>query len=164
MNIVIIFLAKYLYLLVIAIAFLLFWNFKSDRKKILTLFLISFPLIYFFLILASHIYYDPRPFVVGHFIPLIAHRPDNGFPSDHMILVSAIAMLFFYYRRRASFFLWFLAIIIGLARVVSGVHHLTDILGSMFIAIVTVWLVNRYILPLIEKTEIYKKTITVIIK
>jgi undecaprenyl-diphosphatase len=164
MNVIIILLAKYLYLLVIVIALLLFWNFKSDRKKIFTLFLISFPLAYLLLILAGQVYYDPRPFVVGHFTPLIAHQPDNGFPSDHMILVSAIAMLFFFYRRRASLWLWFLAIIVGLARVMSGVHHLTDILGSMVIAIVTVWSVNRYLLPLVEKTEIYKKIIAVIIK
>src|SRR5919202_4656794 len=36
------------------------------------------------------LYNDPRPFVVGHFQPLISHPADNGFPSDHALLAAAL--------------------------------------------------------------------------
>ncbi len=89
-------------------------------------------------IIGNHIYFDPRPFVVGHFTPLIPHAPDNGFPSDHALLVSAIASIGMFWNRRLGVVLWILAIIIAIARVWVGVHHPIDVLGSMVISLVTV--------------------------
>lgn len=88
--------------------------------------------------LGSHFYFGPRPFVVEHFIPLVSHAPDNGFPSDHTLLASALAAVGMFWNRRLGVALWSIAIIVAASRVYVGVHHPIDVLGSMAFAIVAV--------------------------
>lgn len=114
----------------------------SKRRRALWLSIISLPLSYGVGAAAGHFYYDARPFVVGHFTPLVAHAADNGFPSDHMLLAAAIAMIGCFISWRLGLVLWVLAIAIGVARVAAGVHHALDIVGSALIAIVVVSLVH----------------------
>ncbi|WP_419188808.1 phosphatase PAP2 family protein [Enhydrobacter aerosaccus] len=71
----------------------------------------------------------------------MAHTPDNGFPSDHTLLLSALAALASCWNGRLSLLLWFIALLVGAARVYVGLHHPVDILGSILIAIGTVALV-----------------------
>jgi undecaprenyl-diphosphatase len=85
--------------------------------------------------IAGALYFDPRPFVVGHFIPLIAHAADNGFPSDHVLLTGALAMIVWFYNKKLSIVLWVLALLIGWARVYVGIHHTADIVGSIVIVL-----------------------------
>src|SRR5260370_1050908 len=80
--------------------------------------------------------YDPRPFVVEHFGPLISHKPSNGFPSDHVLWSAATAAIIFPSSKYLSLLLWVLTILVGAARVHAGVHHPIDIVGSMLMAIV----------------------------
>lgn len=132
--------AKYLFLVVILVAVIqYFFLSRAQRKYIAVLALISLPIMFILLKLAALLYYDPRPFVVGHFIPLIAHAPDNGFPSDHTILCSAIAAIIFTVRKKTGIGLWVLTFIVGFSRVYVGVHHTMDILASVVIAIATVY-------------------------
>ncbi|MDE2232622.1 MAG: phosphatase PAP2 family protein [Patescibacteria group bacterium] len=85
--------------------------------------------------LCGMVYYDPRPFVVDNFTPLIAHAADNGFPSDHALLVSVVAMIGTIWEKKLGMWLWIIAITVGIARVYVGVHHTTDVVGSAVIAI-----------------------------
>ncbi len=107
---------------------------KKEQRSIIIFGAIGLPFIYLTALIASHFYHNPRPFVVEHFIPLIAHADDNGFPSDHVLLASAIAAIWTIYRRRIGLVLWALALLIGVARVYVGVHHPVDIIGSIVIA------------------------------
>src|ERR1700730_391737 len=109
--------AKYLYLAALLTAVVAFWLLPSQRRQIVILAVIALPLTYLAAKLGGHLYNDPRPFVVGHFTPLVPHDPDNGFPSDHTLLVSALAALFFWVDKRTSFILAFVALIVGVSRV-----------------------------------------------
>ncbi len=77
---------------------------------------------------------SPRPFVVTGTPPLISSATDNGFPSDHTLLLAVVAALVTLVSRRAGLLFWGLALLVGLARVYAGVHHLIDITGSLAIA------------------------------
>ena len=128
--------AKYLFVFSLLYALFLFVKSSPEtRKQILITGLISLPLILIVSLIARELYFNPRPFVVGGFEPPIPHEPDNGFPSDHTLLTAALASVFIFFHRRASVVLWILAALVGLSRVFAGVHHLTDILGSVAIAI-----------------------------
>jgi len=83
---------------------------------------------------------DPRPFVVMHEIPLVAHGMDNGFPSDHTLLASFMAAVISLKSIQLGAIAWILALIIGLSRILALVHHPIDIIGSIVIAIVSVWI------------------------
>lgn len=92
--------------------------------------------------IASLIYYDPRPFVKLHAVPLVPHGVDNGFPSDHMLFASVVASVVFIRSRKVGAILWFVAILIGSGRVLALVHSPIDILASTLIAIVSVGLAS----------------------
>jgi undecaprenyl-diphosphatase len=134
MDILILIIAKYLVFVSAAIAVLYFLKQPRPRKKEMLIFAaILLPVSYFVAKIISHFYFDPRPFVVGHFTPLLSHAADNGFPSDHTLFGAAIAAVIFRFSRKMGIFLLFLAIFVGLARVFAGVHHISDILGSIII-------------------------------
>lgn len=138
--------AKYFFLLAAVIAAAWLARQPKEIKKQFVIFAcICLPLAYILTLIANHSYTDLRPFVVGNFTPLIPHAADNGFPSDHTVLVATIAALFYFFNKRLSGILWSIAIIVGFSRVYVGVHHPIDILGSIVIAIIAA-IVTHYIL------------------
>ena len=141
-NLVFIFGARYLYLAVIIIGFIWFLKQpKFKQKEILLFACICVPLIYIASRIISLLYYNPRPFVSGHFRPLIAHKATNGFPSHHVLLTSALSAIIFIFNRRLSVILWILVLFIGVSRMYVGVHHLIDVVGGMLIAVMIVGIV-----------------------
>lgn len=79
---------------------------------------------------------DPRPFVVDHRAPLFAHPADNGFPSDHTALATAVSAVVLLWRRRVGAALLVLSVLIGAARVAAHVHHVPDILAGLALGVV----------------------------
>jgi len=143
MNTVIVICAKYLIIVPILItALMLLYEPRSKWKKNVVHTCGVLAIAYILAKVGSHFFVDPRPFVVGHFTPLIPHAPDNGFPSDHTLLASALAAIVMCYRTRLAYFLWGLTLLIGTARVLAGVHHLVDILGSVIIALIAALIVH----------------------
>lgn len=102
---------------------------------------ITLPLAYVVAKIGGKLYNNPRPFVAQHFAPLIPHVPDNGFPSDHVLLSATIAAILYPYSKTVSVFVWILTLYIAISRVYVGVHHTTDVVGSAMIAIVVAFLV-----------------------
>jgi undecaprenyl-diphosphatase len=136
-NAFIIFGAKYLiWIVVIAALVYIAKQEKEKRWKIMISAIFILPISYVVAKILAHFYYDPRPFVVNHFMPLIAHAPDNGFPSDHTLFGAAIASVIFLFNKKMGIVLFILTLLIGLSRILAGVHHPVDILGSFVIAIV----------------------------
>ena len=102
----------------------------------LLLAVIILPLTYVVAKIGSHLYFDPRPFVVMHVHPLIPHIADNGFPSDHELISAAFASILFVFNKKWGIVAFVLAILIGYSRVYTLVHHPLDIVGSFVISIV----------------------------
>lgn len=115
------------------------------RRQIFILAGLSLPLTYISAVLARTLWFNPRPFVIQGFEPLIPHIADNGFPSDHMLLASALAVLISFFNKQWSVALWVIALLVGLSRVGAGVHHVTDILGSILIAGAIGWLTHFFL-------------------
>lgn len=138
--------AKHLFFVVVIVAF---WHFLKQnaniKKQILFLAILSFPLAYVAARIASSLYYSPLPFASGDFTPLINHVPDNGFPSDYVLMGSVISSIMFVYVRKMGGILFILTFLIGVARVFSGVHSFIDIFAGMFIACTSVWLMHIYL-------------------
>ncbi|MGH7141795.1 MAG: phosphatase PAP2 family protein [Minisyncoccia bacterium] len=137
-----IFAARYFIILPAVILGIYFLTRKWPAQKQMVLFAIPAGLLACaFGLLGGHFFFDPRPFVVGHFMPLISHAPDNGFPSDHTLLASAFAAVGMFWNKWLGLALWLIAIVIAVARVYVGVHHPLDVVASMVFAIIAtfVW-------------------------
>ncbi len=92
----------------------------------------------------SGIVIDPRPYLVTHTHPLIATARDNGFPSDHVLLVAWLTASLWWIDRRwaPAFAAGMVLVMIG--RLGVGAHHTLDVLGSVVIVTVAA-LVSRAI-------------------
>lgn len=135
MNFLIIFSAKYLFIVVGIIALLVFMLASQQTKtQLIRLSVFAFPLAYLLGLLLNSVILSPRPFVVEHIQPLIQASTDNGFPSDHTLLAMTIACVIFAVNRKVGSFLSLLALCVGIARVLAHVHHGVDVAGSVVIA------------------------------
>ncbi|PIP60311.1 hypothetical protein COX00_03955 [Candidatus Uhrbacteria bacterium CG22_combo_CG10-13_8_21_14_all_47_17] len=127
--------ARYLIYFMLLIGGIYFVSLQREQRRQLAIFgITAFLITYIVAWIAGLLYYDPRPFVSGHFIPLLPHAPDNGFPSDHTLLASAIAAVIYPTNRPLGLIFWGLAILVGISRIAAGVHSPIDIIGSMVIA------------------------------
>lgn len=129
--------AKYLVFIIILIAFA-YWLTLPKKQKI-NLVIFGFFAALIALILAkvgAALYYDPRPFVTHHVTPIYPHGPDNGFPSDHTLLGSFVAVSVYYMNKKLGIGLFVLAALVGISRVAGRIHSPIDIIGSMVFAVI----------------------------
>ena len=139
MNTLIIFTAKYLYLIIVLIALIVFAFLPKEQKvKFLKIIIVAIPLSLILTWIGAHLIFDPRPFVVENIKPLIPHSADNGFPSDHTLVSMMAALAVLIFNKKAGAFLASLAILVGISRVLALVHHPLDIIGSIIIAIISI--------------------------
>lgn len=140
--------AQHLYLAIaISAGIFVYSRPKELRLKLLLSLVIAFPLTYLVAKIGSAFFESPRPFVLSGIPPLLPHAADNGFPSDHTLLSAACAALILWSGKRLGIVLMGAAFLAGYARVLAGVHHPVDVIGSMVIATGVAWVVWRYVVP-----------------
>lgn len=153
-NSLIVFAAQYLFFLLPILAAIIFFLLpRAERKK----YFISLALggICAFLLakLASYFFFDPRPFVSGHVVPLFPHVPDNGFPSDHTTFGTTFAFVSLFYARKWGLVMVPIAVLVGAARVFAHVHSWIDIIGGIavgLLASIVAVLLTKYVMAAIS--------------
>ena len=85
----------------------------------------------------------PRPFQILQIHHLIT---DNtyAFPSGHTTFMFALATGVYAYNKKLAWALYTFGLLIGLARIMGGVHWPTDILGGAIIGFLTAWLIRIF--------------------
>ena len=76
---------------------------------------------------------SPRPFAALGVEALISHANVNSFPSGHMASLIPIALTLLLVRRRSGMWALIATLAVGLARVITGVHWPSDILGGIIV-------------------------------
>lgn len=82
---------------------------------------------------ASHLHYEPRPFVEQHVQPLVKHGTDNGFPSDHALLTMALTASAWFFNRQIARWMLLATVLVGLGRVAALLHSPQQILAGWLI-------------------------------
>lgn len=101
--------------------------------------------------LASYLFFHPRPAdMINYQDSVVGPLSYNGFPSGHALLAGVAAAIVYRFNKRIGLGMWALAWLVGLSRVVVGVHFAVDVIASMVI----VGAVNNLVkLRKKEKTE-----------
>jgi undecaprenyl-diphosphatase len=83
----------------------------------------------------------PRPFMIGMGHTLIAHAADSSFPSDHLVVLWAVASSFMLRGRLrvAGLSLALFGLPIAWARIYLGVHFPFDMLGAAIVGAISAW-------------------------
>lgn len=140
----IIFLAKFLpYLMGLAFFFFLFQIKFWPRRIYFGFFAILAFIISrgFFVEIIRFFYTRPRPFEALGLESLLTVN-DPAFPSAHAAFFFTLAFVLFLFNRRWGWAFASLALVNGIARVFSGVHWLSDILGGLLVALAAVFITN----------------------
>ncbi|MBV9121085.1 MAG: phosphatase PAP2 family protein [Chloroflexi bacterium] len=99
--------------------------------------------------LASHLWYRPRPFVahanVVHL--LLAHSPDASFPSDHAAAGFAIAVVLAGSYPKSGAVALIYAALMSYARVYVGEHYPGDVLAGAAIGVACAALLLTWLYP-----------------
>ncbi len=136
MHFLLLFIAKYLFIIVGLIAGVYWLTLPLKNKVRLIVFgLIAGTISLILVKLGAWLYFDPRPFVTHTVTPLFPHGADNGFPSDHTVLTAFIAITIYSESKRLGLILLFMALLIGVSRVIGHIHSPIDIIGSMTFAL-----------------------------
>jgi undecaprenyl-diphosphatase len=148
MHAAVTFVAKYFIVIPLLCAFIVFLHMKGNQRYRFLIFgVVASAAAIVLAKIGSQLYYDPRPFVTHHSVPYFPHGSDNGFPSDHSLLSFTLAFIALRYDRRLGWIALIAAALVGSARVIAGVHHVSDVVGSIIFAAIGVgvamWVDNK---------------------
>ena len=83
-----------------------------------------------------------RPFIKYTKVTSLFFENGFAFPSGHATFFMALAFAIFLSHKKIGYFFIFFAILIGIARIVAGVHSPVDILGGFILGALTAYLVR----------------------
>lgn len=87
----------------------------------------------------------PRPFVkLANVVPLIYESAYSSMPSGHATFYMALAVVIYMYHKKAGYVFMIFALIIGLARIGTGVHFPVDIISGFAIGAIVPVVVNYF--------------------
>lgn len=147
LDLKLIFLSVYLIYLIPVFLVILWFVYKKGRETSLRAtvvgaigWLVVTPLI-------SKLWFRERP-LDNTLIPskeIVFHRPTYSFPSDHALFLFALATGFYLGgERKISYFLYIVAVLVSLSRVIVGVHFIGDVLVGWIIGGIVAWLAWKY--------------------
>lgn len=135
MNDVIVFGARVLIVVPIVVAVYSLLRLRKGKRRRFVVYFVGISVISIILaIIASSLYWHPRPFISDGVKPLFVVNQTNGFPSMHSLWAAILAFTVLSVSLRWGVFLLMAAFLVGWARVAAGVHHLTDVSASFVIA------------------------------
>jgi membrane-associated phospholipid phosphatase len=138
MHTIVSFIAQYFVGIPVLVIAYLFWK-EEKREKIRLIVLIVLSAIAAVILveIATKAHADPRPFIRDGVKPYFTSSTDNGFPSDHTVFSTVAAGVALSISKKWGIGLLLVAIIIGSARVIAGVHHTQDVIAGVVIGLVS---------------------------
>lgn len=138
-----VFLAEYLPILIAILFVYLLFKEGDYRKRMYFATLAVLAIIISFGLVSPifrYFYENPRPFMVLDIVPLIDEAPSNSFPSNHVMIFFPLALVIYYMNKKLGWYAIGGITLMGIARIISGVHWPADILAGLIFATVSFYL------------------------
>jgi undecaprenyl-diphosphatase len=123
-------------------------QYKDDQKYNLKIILLIFGPAVIAILVATVFklfFHQLRPFAeLPSVVPLIDEK-GYAFPSGHATFFSALTISFFLFKPKIGAIFIFVALLIGISRVIAGVHYPFDILGGFALGGLTVYFSKRFL-------------------
>ncbi len=90
-------------------------------------------------------FFRPRPYVDLENVHLLIGSTfgSKSFPSDHTVLSFAFAFALFLINKKLGGLALVIAFLIGLSRIVAGVHYPLDVLAAIIIGCAWAWFIKK---------------------
>ncbi|MFA6353364.1 MAG: phosphatase PAP2 family protein [Candidatus Paceibacterota bacterium] len=95
-------------------------------------------------VILKNLFHVSRPFLTLPDIHPLFMKTTFSFPSEHAMFFSALAFSIFFLHKKAGYIFMFFVLIIGLSRIVSGVHFPADIFGGFILGFLLVYFINFF--------------------
>lgn len=90
----------------------------------------------------------PRPFI-SHNVHQLLSENSYSFPSGHSTFFFAFSTIIYFHHKKLGIFFYGATICMTLARVMAGVHYLSDIIAGAVVGIISAWVTCKYINPML---------------
>lgn len=110
-------------------------EFIKKWKEIILVFF-SGALAWFFAYVLKYIFHTARPFDIFSKVISLFSETGYAFPSGHATFFMALAIAIFFNHKKVGYIFIFFALLIGIARIMAGVHFPIDILGGYILGFV----------------------------
>lgn len=118
-----------------------FWEKKKEISIVFFSGCFAWILAFIFKVLIS----TNRPFVEFTNVFSLFSETGFAFPSGHATFFSALAVSIFLLHKKAGYFFMFFALIIGISRIIAGVHFPLDIFGGFILGALVAYFVKKFI-------------------
>ncbi|MFA4975358.1 MAG: phosphatase PAP2 family protein [Candidatus Paceibacterota bacterium] len=138
----IIFVADTLPYIVILLAVIYLFFYKKNWKDFFIIFIssgLAWILAYIFKIL----FHTQRPFDIFSKVISLFSETGYAFPSGHATFFMALAISIFFNHKKVGYIFIFFALVIGIARIIAGVHFPIDILGGFILGFLIAFLLKK---------------------
>ncbi len=126
------------------------FNFILEKIKIFIPIFVSGVLSWGIGDLLKSIFNIDRPFVVFTEIQTLVPESGFSFPSLHATFITAIAFSVYFKNRSFGYICLLIALLIGLSRIIVGVHYPVDVLGGFVLGFIIAYFVNKISKKLIK--------------
>ncbi|MFA5791418.1 MAG: phosphatase PAP2 family protein [Candidatus Paceibacterota bacterium] len=96
-------------------------------------------------VILKNLFHIPRPVLSLYDIHPLFTKTTFSFPSEHSMLFFAFATAIFLFHKKAGYFFMFFAFIIGISRIIAGVHFPLDIFGGFVLGALVAYFVRKFI-------------------
>jgi undecaprenyl-diphosphatase len=145
-----VFFAKY-FPYIIFISFICLILKEKDINKKIYLFILSFLVEVLnrgIITEAIRFFYNrPRPFVALGVDSLFSYQATPAFPSGHTVFLVSLALIVFLISKKWGWIFFSSAVVVGIARVICGVHYPFDIVGGIIVSIIGFFIIYLWVFP-----------------
>ena len=117
----------------------------ADRLRDILILTFSCVITYVTVFILKNIFHVIRPSNSIPNLHALIVQTDFGFPSGHASFYSALAVALFFINKKAGYAAGVIALIIGIARVISGVHRPIDVLAGFVVGTLIACLVDGFV-------------------